>query len=95
MNKSEIIKIVASDTKIPQKYVSRVVDSFFDVVSSAISVGEDVQITGFGKFFHQELKEHRMYSLKEKEIVSLPVRHRVKFKLSTLLVDRMKKNGYR
>ena len=94
MNKSEIIKVVAKDTGIPSRYVSRVVDSVFDVMSSAISVGEDVQITRFGKFWHQELKEHRMYSLKTKEIVTLPVRHRVKFKLSSSLRERMKNNGY-
>lgn len=93
MNYSELIKSVSKDTNIPKEYVKEICDSMFDVISSAISVGEDVRITHFGKFHFKKMNPHRMYSFKEGKVVELPARSKLAFKVGDTLRDRMKANG--
>jgi DNA-binding protein HU-beta len=50
MNKRELAKAVAVHSDIDLKTVSAVLDGFTDVVTTVVSKGEPVAITGFAKF---------------------------------------------
>lgn len=50
MNKKELIKSVAEATGLSKKDVTATVDSVFDTITSALSQGQDVKISGFGTF---------------------------------------------
>jgi DNA-binding protein HU-beta len=50
MNKRELAKAVAVQADIDLKTVSAVLDGFTDVVTTVVSKGEPVAITGFAKF---------------------------------------------
>ncbi len=50
MLKSEVVDRVASQTGLTKKAAGEAVDSFVDVVTSALKRGDDVLLTGFGKF---------------------------------------------
>jgi len=53
VTKSDFIDKLASKTGLSKKDAGAAVDAFIDVVTDALSSGEDVQFTGFGKFYVQ------------------------------------------
>jgi len=57
LNKTELIKEIASQTGLTQREVTEVLEAFIDKVVSAVSRGEDVSIYGLGKFYRHTLKE--------------------------------------
>jgi DNA-binding protein HU-beta len=50
MNKSELIETVASDSGLSKADSSRAIESLVTTVSKALKKGDEVTITGFGKF---------------------------------------------
>ena len=50
MNKRELAKAVAVQSDVDLPTVSKVLDGFTDVVTSVVSKGENVLMTGFAKF---------------------------------------------
>lgn len=50
MNKKELIKKVATEMDITQKDTESVVTSVFNTIADALVDGDEVAITGFGKF---------------------------------------------
>lgn len=50
MNKSELVENVASDAGLSKADAARAVDSLLTTVEKRLRKGEDVSITGFGKF---------------------------------------------
>ncbi len=50
MNKSELIAAVAEAAGISKSDASGAVDATFDVISDALTNGDDVRFTGFGSF---------------------------------------------
>ena len=56
MNKTEFIERVAKEADGPVSEAQRYFDAVENVVTSALKAGEEVQITGFGKFYVQERK---------------------------------------
>ena len=56
MHKTEFIQRVAEEAGGPVSEAQRYFDAVEDVVTSALKHGEEVQITGFGKFYVQERK---------------------------------------
>ena len=50
MNKSELVETVASDAELSKADAARAVDSLVGTVEQTLRRGEDVSITGFGKF---------------------------------------------
>ena len=54
MNKTELIEKIASEANGSKSEAQRYFDAFQDVITSALKKDEDVQITGFGKFYVQK-----------------------------------------
>jgi DNA-binding protein HU-beta len=50
MNKSQLIDAVAKDAGLTKADTSRAVESLIDHVSRTLKKGEEVSLTGFGKF---------------------------------------------
>ena len=50
MNKSQLIEAVASDSGLSRADSARAIESLVDTVGRALREGNDVTITGFGKF---------------------------------------------
>lgn len=50
MNKTELIDAVAKDSGLARKDAAKAVDSLVSAVMKAMKKGDDVAITGFGKF---------------------------------------------
>jgi len=54
VTKSEFIEKFAARAGLSKKDAAAAVDAFIDVVKSALEAGEEVQFTGFGKFYVQK-----------------------------------------
>ncbi len=50
MNKSELVVAVTSTSGASKADAARVVDAVCDVITDALGRGEDVRLTGFGRF---------------------------------------------
>jgi nucleoid DNA-binding protein len=50
MNKSEFVEAIAKDSGLSKAEAGRAVESFVGTVQKALKKGDDVAITGFGKF---------------------------------------------
>jgi DNA-binding protein HU-beta len=50
MNKSQLIESVAADSGLSKADAARAIDSFVGTVSKTLKKGDEVIITGFGKF---------------------------------------------
>jgi DNA-binding protein HU-beta len=50
MNKSQLISAVASDSGLSKADSARAIESLLDTVTRTLKKGDEVSITGFGKF---------------------------------------------
>jgi nucleoid DNA-binding protein len=50
MNKTQLIEAVASDSGLSKTDSARAIESLVDTVTKALKKGDEVSITGFGKF---------------------------------------------
>ncbi len=56
MNKTELIERIAEEAEVPKGEAQKHFEVFERVVTEALKGGEEVQITGFGKFSVRERK---------------------------------------
>ncbi len=56
MNKTEFIERMAQEAGGPKSEAQRYFDAFESVITSALKSGDEVRITGFGKFYAREQK---------------------------------------
>jgi nucleoid DNA-binding protein len=56
MTKTELIEAIAEKADVPKSQAQKHFDAFEKVVTEALKGGDEVQITGFGKFYVREQK---------------------------------------
>jgi len=56
VNKTELIEAIAERADVPKSQAQKHFDAFEGVVSNVLKGGDEVQITGFGKFYVGEQK---------------------------------------
>ena len=56
MKKTELIEAIAERADVPKSQAHKYFDAFEEVVTDALKGGDEVQITGFGKFYVREQK---------------------------------------
>jgi nucleoid DNA-binding protein len=56
MKKKELIERIAAEADVPRSEAQKHFEAFEDVVTEALKAGEEIQITGFGKFSVKERK---------------------------------------
>ncbi|MAG24168.1 integration host factor subunit beta [Candidatus Pacearchaeota archaeon] len=95
MNKSEIIKQVAAETKLPATTVSRVLESIFGTMEKALISRDKVVISGFGTWTTSDRRGFSGNNPRTGESIEVPARtipvFRAGKKLKGLLnVDKLK-----
>ena len=53
VNKTQLIERIADEADSSKSDAQKFFDAFTNVVESSLKKGEDVQVTGFGKFYVQ------------------------------------------
>ena len=72
MNKTELIEQIAERTDSSKAEAQRYVDTLEKVVTEVLKSGEEVQITGFGKFYVREQKAREGVNPQTKEKMRIP-----------------------
>ncbi len=72
MNKTELIEEIAGRTDSSKAEAQRYVDTLERVVTEVLKSGEEVQITGFGKFYVREQRAREGVNPQTKEKMRIP-----------------------
>ena len=87
MNKKELIKNVATKLDITQKDTEAVVSEVFNIIADALVDGEEVSVTGFGKFSVSERAARTGVNPSTGEKLQIAASKAAKFKASKTLKE--------
>jgi nucleoid DNA-binding protein len=93
MTKADIVDQIADRTGLTKKDVADTVDGFLDAVSKALSVGQHIEIRGFGTFKVKDRKSRLARNPRTGEAVPVPPRRVPVFKVSKELKDQVAQHG--
>lgn len=85
MNKAELIEAIASSTEMTKTDVDKVITSFVDVVTDALTKGEKVSLKGFGNFEVRERGERTGRNPRTGETMEIAASKVPAFKASSTL----------
>ena len=89
LTKAHIAEQVWNGTDIPKWRSAELVDSVFETIKRTLESGEDLLISGFGKFSVREKRERRGRNPQSGESITLAPRKVVAFYCSGVLRDRI------
>ena len=72
VNKTELIEEIAQRTDSSKGEAQRYVESFEEAIAGALRSGEEIQITGFGKFYVREQKAREGVNPQTREKMHIP-----------------------
>ena len=87
MNKTELIQKIADEADGSKSEAQRFFDAFQEVVTDALKKDEQVQITGFGKFYVQKRDAREGVNPQTKEKMKIPASKVPKFTAGNALKD--------
>ena len=90
--KSDLIHTVAEANGFPQNKSVEIVETLIDLIKTKLVAGEDVLISGFGKFCVKEKRERRGRNPATGEAMMLEARKVLTFKCSGQLRDKINKS---
>ena len=91
MNKTELVAAVAEQTGMTKKDTEKALNAAFDVIASALSKGEKVQVSGFGIFEVKEREARMGRNPRTGEAMEIAASRTPTFKASKTLKDALEK----
>jgi len=85
MNKSDLIKIISDKTNISQEKSKDSLELILDIIKDGLVNDGKVMISGFGSWEIKERKEKKGRNPKTGEIIIIPPRKNIKFKIGKML----------
>jgi integration host factor subunit alpha len=89
LTKEMIINAVYENTQLPKSRSRDVVENLLEIVKSTLEGGEDLLISGFGKFMVKQKKARRGRNPQTRQDLQLRARKVVVFKTSGVLRKRI------
>lgn len=87
MNKTDLVQDIATRTRLSRVEAQRFFEAFQEAVTSALKNDEDVQITGFGKFYVQKREAREGINPQTKEKMNIAASKVPKFTAGNALKD--------
>lgn len=87
MNKTDLIKAVASSADISNADAARAVDGVFDTITDTLRGGAEVKLAGFGSFSVVKRKATNGRNPRTGEAIRIPESNQPKFKAGKTLKD--------
>lgn len=87
MKKTEFIERIAEEADGPKSEAQRFFDAFENVITSALKDDEEVQITGFGRFYAREQKAREGVNPQTGEKMKIPARKVPAFSAGNVLKE--------
>jgi integration host factor subunit alpha len=82
LTKDDIVKALAKENGFQKKRTIEIVETLLELIKSSLASGDDVLISGFGKFCAKEKRERRGRNPATGEDMMLAARRVVTFKCS-------------
>ena len=89
LTKAQIIETIKNQTGFPKSKSSEIVETVLEVIKRSLESGEDVLISGFGKFCVKEKKERKGRNPATGEDIMLEPRKVVTFRCSQKLREKI------
>lgn len=90
MNKDDLIQSLSKKTGLTKRAASDCLNSILDEIIKSLSKGEEVALTGFGKFLVSLRKERMGFNPKTREKIKIPEMKTPRFKAGRILKDAVK-----
>lgn len=90
MTKADFVDKLAAKSGLTKKDAAGVVDAFVEVITEALKSGEDVQFTGFGKFYVQNREAREGINPQTKAKITIPTSKVPKFSAGVALKTAVK-----
>ena len=90
LTKADIVDSVHHELKLTKSKSAQVTETLLEIIKRTLANGEDVLITGFGKFCVKNKKERKGRNPQTGEDMTLRSRRVVTFKCSGVLRERLK-----
>ena len=91
LTKDDLVKAVTQENLYPLYQSTKIVETLLEIIKFRLASGEDVLITGFGKFCVKEKRERRGRNPATGEDMKLEARRVVTFRCSRQLRDKVNK----
>ncbi|MBU0992192.1 MAG: integration host factor subunit alpha [Proteobacteria bacterium] len=92
LTKNELVEIVQERLGIQRNSASENIEILLEIIKETLQNGEDVLVSGFGKFCVKEKTERKGRNPSTGDILILPKRRVLTFKCASNLRDRINKN---
>jgi integration host factor subunit alpha len=92
LTKIQIVESVQNQTGFPKNRSLEIEETLLEIIKRTLASGEDVMVSGFGKFSVNEKKEHKGRNPSTGEDMMLKERKDVTFKCSGKLRKRVNSN---
>ena len=93
LTKADLIDSIYNRLDLPKKKSSQLVESILEIIKKTLEDGEDVLISGFGKFYVKDKRKRRGRNPHTREDIMLGERRVVRFKCSGRLKDKINGKG--
>jgi DNA-binding protein HU-beta len=90
MNKTELVKAVATQAELTQKDAAKAVDALFDTISNTLAQEEKIQLIGFGTFEIRERSARTGHNPQTGEEIQIAASKVPAFKLGKELKEAVK-----
>ena len=91
LTKAQMVNEIARQNGFPKKQSVEIIETVLELIKKALESGDDVLISGFGKFCVKDKKERKGRNPATGEDMMLAPRRVVTFKWSGMLKDKMNK----
>jgi len=89
LTKANIVESIQNQIGFPKNKSSEVIEAFLEIIKNTLASGEDVLISGFGKFCVKEKKERKGRNPATGDSMMLEPRKVVTFRCSGQLRDKI------
>jgi integration host factor subunit alpha len=93
ITKAGLINAICNTSNLPTQESISVVESLLEIIKRTLASGEDVMISGFGKFCLKDKKERKGRNPETGDDMKLRARRIVRFKCSNLMRDKINGKG--
>jgi len=89
MTKSDLANVISQQAELPKGESSELLEELLEIIKETLESGEEVKISGFGKFEVKRKDERRGRNPQTGEDITIAPRKIVAFRPSAMLKDRM------
>jgi len=93
LTKNDIVNSVYLRLDLPKKNSIQVVESLLEIIKKTLGSGEDILISGFGKFYVKNKRERTGRNPQTAKAMRLTARRVVRFRCSGVLRDKINGRG--